>query len=55
VIEDGPPKQLGFHQRITFDPYDVGSYADGEHVVVVPYSQLKPIIKPDGLLAEFAK
>ena len=57
------PKIKNFHSwnitpvglRITFDPYDVGSYADGEHVVVVPYSQLKPIIKPDGLLAEFAK
>jgi hypothetical protein len=41
--------------KITFDPYQVGAYADGEHLVVVPYSLLKPIIKPDGLLAQFAK
>jgi hypothetical protein len=40
---------------ITFDPYQVGPYAAGEHVVVVPYSVLKPIIRPDGLLAQFAK
>jgi hypothetical protein len=40
---------------ITFDPYQVGPYAVGEHVVVVPYPALKPIVKPDGLLAQFAK
>src|SRR5437899_3204056 len=27
----------------------------GEHEVVVPYSVLKPIIRPDGLLAQFAR
>jgi Deacetylase PdaC/Protein of unknown function (DUF3298) len=41
--------------RITFDRYQVGAYAVGEHEVVVPYSVLKPIIKLDGLLAQFAK
>jgi hypothetical protein len=41
--------------RVTFDRYQVGSYAAGEHEVVVPYSVLKPIIKPDGLLAQFVK
>jgi hypothetical protein len=41
--------------KITFDPYQVGPYVAGPHVVVVPYSVLKPIIKPDGLLARFAK
>jgi hypothetical protein len=41
--------------RITFDNYQVGPYAAGAHMVVVPYSVLKPIIKPDGLLAQFSK
>ena len=63
-VESGAgPKIKNFHSwnitpaglQITFDPDDVGSHADGDHEVVIPYSQLKPIIKPDGLLAEFAK
>jgi hypothetical protein len=41
--------------KITFDRYQVGAYAAGEHEVVVPYSVLKPIINPDGMLAQFAK
>ncbi|MGH9855014.1 MAG: DUF3298 domain-containing protein, partial [Blastocatellia bacterium] len=41
--------------KITFDRYQVGAYAVGEHEVVVPYSLLKPIIRPDGLLAQFVK
>jgi len=41
--------------KITFDRYQVGAYAVGEHEVVVPYSVLKPIIRPDGLLAQFVK
>ena len=41
--------------KITFDRYQVGPYAVGEHEVVVPYSLLKPIIRPDGLLAQFVK
>jgi len=41
--------------KITFDTYQVGSYVDGPYEVVIPYSVLKPIIKPDGLLAQFAK
>jgi hypothetical protein len=57
------PKIENFHSwnvtpvglQITYDAYQVGSYADGEHVVVIPYSVLKPIIRPDGLLAQFAK
>jgi hypothetical protein len=62
--EDGAgPKVENFHSwnftpaglKITFDPYQVGPYVAGAHVVVVPYSVLKPIIKPDGLLAQFAK
>ncbi len=41
--------------RITFDPYQVGPYVAGQHEVVVPYSALRPIIKPDGPLAQFSK
>lgn len=33
---------------ITFDPYQVGSYADGPQFVIVPYDELKSILKPDG-------
>jgi hypothetical protein len=40
---------------ITFDPYQVGPYALGPQVVVVPYSNLKELINPDGPVAQFAK
>jgi len=61
--EGAGPKLENFHSwnitfaglRITFDRYQVGAYAAGEHEVVVPYSVLKPIINPDGILAQFAK
>lgn len=61
--EGAGPKLENFHSwnitpaglKITFDRYQVGAYAVGEHEVVIPYSVLKPIIKPDGLLARFAK
>jgi hypothetical protein len=61
--EGAGPKIENFHSwnitpsglRFTFDNYDVGPYAVGEHVVVIPYSVLKPLIKPDGLLAQFVK
>jgi hypothetical protein len=41
--------------KITFDASEVDDYASGERVVIVPYSVLKRIIRPDGLLAQFAK
>lgn len=41
---------LGVH----FDPYQVGSYASGPQFVMVPYSTLKDLIKPDGPIAGFA-
>ena len=62
-VENGAgPKIENFHSwnitpaglKITFDPYQVGSYAAGAHEVVVPYSVLKPIIRQDGLLAQFS-
>ncbi len=40
---------------ITFDPYVVAAYAAGPQYVLVPYSALKDIIKPDGPIANFAK
>ncbi|MGH9754880.1 MAG: DUF3298 and DUF4163 domain-containing protein, partial [Blastocatellia bacterium] len=61
--EGAGPKIENFHSwnitlaglKITFDRYQVGPYVAGEHEVVVPYLVLKPIIKPDGLLAQFAR
>lgn len=37
--------------KVTFDPYQVASYAQGEHVVVIPYAVLKNVIDPVGPLA----
>ena len=39
--------------EITFDAYQVGAYAAGPQTVLVPYSALKELIKPDGPLAQF--
>jgi len=40
---------------ITFDPYQVAPYAAGPQYVLVPYSALKDIIKPDGPVAALAR
>lgn len=40
---------------ITFDSYQVGPYVAGPQRVVIPYSALKDLIKPDGPLANFVK
>jgi Protein of unknown function (DUF3298)/Deacetylase PdaC len=40
---------------IDFDPYQVGPYAAGPQFVLVPYSELKDLINPDGPIAQFAK
>jgi hypothetical protein len=40
---------------VTFDPYQVAAYAAGPQYVLVPYSALKDIIKPDGPVAVLAK
>jgi hypothetical protein len=40
---------------ITFDPYQVGPYAAGPQHVLVPYSALKEIVKPDGPAGQFVK
>jgi len=39
---------------ITFDPYQVAAYAAGPQYILVPYSALKDIIKPDGPIAIYA-
>jgi len=39
---------------ITFDPYQVAAYAAGPQHVLVPYSTLKPIVKPDGPIGNLA-
>jgi hypothetical protein len=39
---------------VTFDPYQVAAYAAGAQHVLVPYSALKSIIKPDGPIGSFA-
>lgn len=39
---------------VTFDPYQVAAYAAGPQYVLVPYSALKDLIKPDGPIAKFA-
>jgi uncharacterized protein DUF3298/peptidoglycan-N-acetylmuramic acid deacetylase PdaC-like protein len=40
---------------IGFDPYQVGPYAAGPQFVLVPYSDLKDLINPDGPVGQFAK
>jgi hypothetical protein len=40
---------------ITFDTYQVGAYAVGPQFVLVPYSALKDLIKPDGPIGQFAQ
>jgi len=39
--------------EVTFNPYQVASYAEGPQVVVIPYTVLKDVIDPDGPLAKF--
>ena len=40
---------------ITFDPYQVAAYAAGPQYVLVPYSTLKDVIKPDGPIGNLAQ
>ena len=40
---------------INFDAYQVGPYAAGPQFVLVPYSNLKDLINPEGPIAQFAK
>ncbi|MGH9754185.1 MAG: DUF3298 domain-containing protein [Blastocatellia bacterium] len=63
-IERGAgPEASNFHTwnitpdglKITFDPGQVSPYIGPDREVFIPYSVLKPIIKPDGLLAQFAR
>ena len=45
------PRGLG----INFDSYQVAPYAAGPQFVMVPYSTLKDLIKPDGPIAAIAQ
>jgi Protein of unknown function (DUF3298)/Deacetylase PdaC len=40
---------------VTFDPYQVAPYAAGPQYVLVPYSALKDIIKPNGPIGNLGK
>ena len=40
---------------ITFDPYQVAAFAAGPQHVLVPYSALKDLMRPDGPVGNFAK
>jgi hypothetical protein len=40
---------------INFDAYQVGPYAAGPQYVLVPYSNLKDLINPEGPVGQFAK
>ena len=40
---------------ITFDPYQVAAYAAGPQNVLVPYSAVKEVSKPEGVLGQFLK
>ena len=63
VEEGAGPKLENFNSwnitrkglSLTFDRYQVGPYAVGDHVVTIPYAALKPIMKPDGVLAPLTK
>lgn len=63
VEEGAAPKAENFKSwnltpiglRVTFDHYQVGAYAVGQHEVTMPYALLKPLAKPDGWLAQLAK
>ena len=45
------PAGVEFH----FAPYHVGSYAEGMYNVLVPYTVLKPVLRPGGPLVRWAK
>jgi hypothetical protein len=63
VEEGAAPKAENFKSwnlapaglRFTFDHYQVGAYAVGQHEVTMPYALLKPLAKPGGWLAQLAK
>lgn len=40
---------------LRFNEYEIGPYVFGAPEVFIPYSDLRYLIKPDGLLAQFIK
>lgn len=58
AVSDSLKKKATFYPTtdsliFIFDPYEVGSYAEGFYVASIPYSQLSSIINPRGPLAPF--
>lgn len=45
----------GFGITFQFNPYEVAAYAFGAPEISIPYSEIKDIIKPNGLLGKFIK
>ena len=40
---------------VNFDAYQVGPYVAGPQFVLVPYTAIKDLVKPDGPLASFLR
>ena len=41
--------------EFTFDPYQVASYAEGQQIVIIPYANLKNLMRKDGIAAQYLK
>ena len=50
MAESGRYLFKGDALEIIFNAYDVGPYSAGSYQVVIPYSRLRPLIRPDGPL-----
>ena len=44
-----------FAVTFQFNSYEVAAYAMGAPEIIIPYSEIKSIIRPDGLLGKFIK
>ena len=63
VSEGAAPKDENFQAfyptekglNVIFEPYQVGPYAAGEPEATIPWSDLKPILNPNGPLSQVAK
>ncbi len=64
IFEDGAKPTVGNYSNwnvtkkgllLTFPQYQVASYADGPQTVIVPYSALRAIVRPNGALSKSMK
>ncbi len=39
--------------QFNYDPYEIGSYAEGYIDILIPYAKLKGLIKPGSVLAKW--